>query len=253
MDEIARNPEDYESGDDPPNIPSPKEKHEHHPSHSNKESKYSNNKFGRFWERHSQQWKDVPVHDKSNAIFTIVIAVATTIYAFVTISQLREMRSSGTQTTEQTRELIAQAKAQATNTHDLALAADTQSKQAIEQTAKMVESLGKTDALIKATAELARQTKRSADMSGASLQLSQDAIHLDERPWIGIIGVSAEGIKEMSDVFTVEALSIEVHNSGKTPAVKLSVDCCVYSSLIWTDPIPDYDQSIADNEKIRQE
>jgi hypothetical protein len=232
MDEIARNDDDYEGGDDPPEVSHPKEEHQHQPSKPHKKSEYSYGKFARFWQRHSQQWKDVPVHDKSNAIFTIVIAVATTIYAFVTISQLTEMRTSGAQTTEQTKTLIKQATAQSTNTHDLAVAADTQSKQAIEQNKKMAESITKTDALIKATNDLAREAKRSADVARDSLDASSKTFHLDQRPWIMGARFELSPEPEAGKPFTVR---IYLTNTGKTTAINVTPQSRIMS---WHEEPP---------------
>jgi hypothetical protein len=252
MDEIARNPDDYEGGDNPPDGSHPKEEHQHQPSTPQKKSEYPHGKLGRFLQRHWQQWKDVPVHDKSNAVFTIVIAVATTVYAFVTIRQLGEMRSSGAQATEQAKKIIEQTTAQATNTNNLAIsagkqadAAKKQSEQAEAQTDTMRKSLIKTDSLIKATSALARETARQANISRDAMNASMKSADQDRRPWVGLPDFKCnECIADTNGSLSVGSMFGIMENSGKTPAIKMVVNAA-FTSRIRTEDIPDYESESA--------
>src|SRR5471032_641030 len=52
----------------------------------------------------------------------------------------------------------------------------------------LAESLKRTDALVRATSNLAIQSKRSADLADAGIQASKDAVRLDQRAWIWAVG-----------------------------------------------------------------
>ena len=41
------------------------------------------------------------------------------------------------------------------------------------------------------------------------------------------------------------------HNSGKTPALKLTYLCCMGGAVLWSDPIPDYDVEFRKAEENR--
>jgi len=148
--------------------------------------------------------------------------------------QLDEMKGSGVQA----KQLIEQATAQANS-------AKAQSEQAKAQTDKMGESLAKTEKLVGATSGLAKEAKRSADLSFESLRMAQENSRIDERPWLGVITISTEGGVETADSFSFKQIILTLQNSGKTPALKLSTDCCHMSLRKSSDPAPDYDDAIS--------
>jgi hypothetical protein len=191
--------------------------------------------------------KDMSGFEKSTLRWSRVAVVMSSLAALFVCAQWWEMHTSS----RDTHDLAIAAKNQADRTKDVADAAKSQSEQAIAQTGKMRESLEKTDSLIRATNDLATQAKRSADLSAAGLKASQDAIHLDERPWIGLIDVQTTGGAETHDTFRVESVIIVIHNSGKTPALKISGQCCLFSSYLWSEPIPDYDSEFRKSEEMR--
>jgi hypothetical protein len=221
--------------------------HENHPERAQKHAEQPNKTKGhpqRLWQR----FRAGTIHNQLTVIFTALIFIATGVYAILSGGQLYVMRHQ-----------LTEIKNSSADTHDLAIAAGkqadaakTQSDQAVAQTDKMGKSLEKTDSLIRATADLAAQAKRSANLSATNLQASQDAIHLDERPWIGIAGVTTDGGTETQDAFRVESVSIAFHNSGKTPAVRMKLECCMFSSILWRLPIPDYDETVKENERSKQ-
>jgi hypothetical protein len=69
---------------------------------------------------------------------------------------------------------------------------------------------------------------------------------IDQRPWAGISSISADfrpysrpdGDGGRFDGISVRSLSIEIQNSGKTPARELSVMCCTFSERPGWQPIP---------------
>jgi hypothetical protein len=72
-------------------------------------------------------------------------------------------------------------------------------------------------------------------------QAQLDAMKIDERAWIGITDVSTYGASKTQDALIVKSLAVTVHNSGKTPALKMSFSCRIRVDRLSTDPIPDYD------------
>ena len=175
-----------------------------------------------------QKWMVMSLPNKLTAIFTALLFVATSAYAIFSGYQLRvlqrqldEMKGSS----KQADRLITEASKQADS-------AKAQAQQAEAQTKKMGESLDKTDRLIRATGDLAKEAKRSADaahdavgIAKQSLVLSERSIEIQERPWVGIATLEIntaplENGEPMTGTLTFS-------NSGKSPAfdVELSSAC----------------------------
>lgn len=152
------------------------------------------------------RWKLTSTVNKMIAIATIVSAASTLTYAVFTYLQWRVLS-----------EQIAEIKKGSNDTHTLATAADTQSKQAIEQTKKMGESITKTDKLIGATSDLAKEAKRSADIANEGVKLTRKALRLDQRAWVGPLAVNKISIKPGVE----NELEIVITNTGKTPALNM--------------------------------
>jgi uncharacterized repeat protein (TIGR01451 family) len=200
-----------------------KEEHEDHET-AHKDADETKKKKGRphtLWQR----WRAGTIHNQLTVIFTVLIFLATSAYAIFSGYQLSVMKQQ-----------VAEMKSGSTDTHALAVAADTQSKQAIEQTDKMGKSLKKTDDLIRATSDLARESKRSADDADKSLSLARGAMQLEERPWVGAIDLKNLKIKVGEQV----TYSLVFSNSGKTPALHLraKVRASIYPKGI--DFVPTY-------------
>ena len=224
---------------DEPLGPELKAEHNDDPHSTPEDAKQPKNKKGHP-QTFKQKWAVMSLPNKLNVIFSAAIFLATGAYAVFSARQFSVMQDQ-----------LVQMKAGSADTHDLAIAAgkqaaaaDTQSKQAIEQTQKMAESISKTYALIRATADLGRQAKRSTDFA-------QDSMHLDQRAWVCLIDVQTVGGTETHDTFRVESVIVVIHNSGKTPALKISGQCCLFSSYLWSEPIPDYDSESRKSEEMR--
>ena len=158
------------------------------------------------------------------------------------------------------------------DTHDLAVAAakqadaaKAQSRQAEAQTKKMGESLRKTDALIrqsteqaKATNKLAVQAKRSADegeslarIAQKSLEISTEEMRLDQRAWVWIRDVVTSSGKEIDQpdpisgkpvhLMSVDTVDVLLANTGKTPALGVTIGDTILTTRKISDRIPDYD------------
>jgi len=157
-----------------------------------------------------QRWKQTTIANKWLVLTGAIVALGTIGQVGIAVftshlmnRQLTEMKTSSA------------------DTHDLAVAAEAQSKQAEEQTRKMSQSLEKTDSLIRqattqaiATNNLAREAKRSAD-------IAQDAFQLNERPWVGIHELRfprelALGDREIE-------LAVILINTGRTPALNATI------------------------------
>lgn len=114
------------------------------------------------------------------------------------------------------------------------------------------EQSDRAERLAKANEIIAQASKRSAEQSKASLEAStkqaqaaldasREAASLDQRAWVGLVGVETVGGEQTSDAFSFKSIIVAIRNSGKTPALQMSGECCMYVNRPWTDPIPDYD------------
>ena len=200
MHQVPGRAEDHRANDEPSQGSSPEQEHNQEPSNTHKETYKTDGQFRSFWKRHWQQWKNVSVHDKLNTFFTIVIAVATVAYVIVTKHQLNEMRSSGTHATEQTRKLIEQATVQATNTHDLAIAAGEQADNA---------------------RKAAGEATKSREQSERAFERTVDQFHLEQRAWLGIKGIHVDTPEADKEIVVL----INFINSGKTIAANVGGYC----------------------------
>ena len=183
-----------------------------------------------------QKWGAMHLPNKLNVIFSALIFAATSIYAGFSGWQLHIMKEQLGEIRESSGDTHALAEAAKTQ----AVAADTQSKQAIEQTAKMAQSLTRTDNLIKATSDLAKESHRQANIAKDTLTFSQESADQDRRPWVGIQLIECNGCTSDQDGFTIGSLVVGISNTGRTPAINLHIDH-VLTSVKWTDPIPDID------------
>jgi hypothetical protein len=88
--------------------------------------------------------------------------------------------------------------------------------------------------------ETVRSNKAQELASTASFQATVDSARLDQRAWVGVVGVNAVGVKADEDSFGIQSLSIVIRNSGKTPALKMSASNRGGVKL-HSDPFPDYE------------
>lgn len=121
------------------------------------------------------------------------------------------------------------------DTHTLA-------EQAEAQTEKTKEALARTDALISATRELADQAKRQADIAGAAINANVRIAQEDRRPWVGLQALQCNNCVVNGDnSLSIGDLSALVVNTGKTPAVNMTVQWTFISTYI-NQRIPTYDE-----------
>ncbi len=151
--------------------------------------------------------------------------------------QWREMKEGG----KDTKALAEAAKTQAE-------AAKAQSEQAEAQTKKMAESLSKTDNLIrqataqaKAGNELARAARRSADIANEALEAGIESGWEDRRPWVGLQAFQCNGCTETDGNLRIGVLAGIIANTGKTPAIRMSIHVGSILNIRKSDPIPDWD------------
>jgi hypothetical protein len=93
----------------------------------------------------------------------------------------------------------------------------------------------------------------SEKLSRESINRSMEIFQNEQRAWVGIIGTSTTGgsVKEAS--FSFSDLQVVIHNSGRTPALKATSQCCVLVTLPWRDPVPDLDAEIVRDQAKKQE
>jgi cell division protein FtsL len=146
-----------------------------------------------------------------------------------------------------------------------------ESESASKQTTRLIEEAGKIADSMKETVGQAKKaldvTKNAIDTNSvqskkaleSSAKQAQDALtasqvsaNLDQRAWVGLVGVDTQGGERTPDAFKFQSIIVTVRNSGKTPAIKLSGECCMYVNRLWTDPIPDYDTETKREEDERK-
>lgn len=182
-----------------------------------------------------QRWKATGLPNKLSIIFSALIFLATAVYAAFSGWQLAVMK-------KQLNEIHSGSK----DTHDVAVAAGkqadaakTQSEQAIQQTATMGQSLSKTDDLIRATVDLAKQAKRSADIASLALKANEESTEQERRPWVGIMAVQCSNCVSKQDrSLSIGQLFATVANTGKTPALDLTINA-FSTTRKREDQIPD--------------
>ncbi|WP_433964253.1 hypothetical protein [Tunturiibacter gelidiferens] len=158
--------------------------------------------------------------DKAVAFFTICLVGVAIWQAVIFNRQWEEMHTGGEDT-----------KALATAADTQAKAAKAQADEAKEQVGKMVESLAKTDALIRqataqatATNRLAVQAQRSADYAKQAVDNSIES----ERPWVGVSSYRVDNFVEGKTA----KITINITNSGKRPASSKAIyEAAVFKSL----------------------
>jgi hypothetical protein len=87
----------------------------------------------------------------------------------------------------------------------------------------------------------ASAAKSAADTADATLKSSQKSFEIDERAWVGVAEWHSEVGPIENGVITMKEMKIILRNTGKTPATKLSIRCCSYSTSVLNGPIPDFD------------
>jgi hypothetical protein len=137
-------------------------------------------------------------------ILTAIIGFFTLLNALAAIAYYSTYKKSVAATGQQSDQLIRAAQIQANAAEKMAVSSSAQA-------VKMTELAAQATAQATSTNLLAQQAKRSADIANEILQVSREASQEDRRAW-----VSAE-IGEKEGRFF-----IAMHNTGKTPALKVS-------------------------------
>jgi len=171
--------------------------------------------------RENQSATDIERDIRSGERWLIGIGVATlvinTIIALIYYGQLKEMRKA-TQyagvAAKAATDTLNEVRAGSTDTHKLAEAADTQSKQAIEQTQIMGKSITKTDNLVTATNRLANSSDIQSRINAKELELS-------ERPWVFFDASITSPLTFDSSGARV-GVRIVSRNTGHSPAAGIS-------------------------------
>lgn len=111
------------------------------------------------------------------------------------------------------------------------------------------------DSFKKTLYQMQAQTKAqegAAKAASDSVKATQDAMRLDQRAWVGVVDVRTEGGTETQNEFKYSNAEVSIHNSGKTPALKVSIWCCIFTGGGIGESIPDYDDVIkTDSERAK--
>jgi len=78
-----------------------------------------------------------------------------------------------------------------------------------------------------------------------------DAMRIDQRAWVSVVGINTENGTVTDHTLKIDSVNIGIHNSGKTPAIKMGSVEFLSVTRPLSDPIPDYDiESKAINERL---
>jgi hypothetical protein len=168
-----------------------------------------------------------------NALLVVFGIIAIFIY----YGQLKVMRGQLGEIVKQYPEIRRQAQA-STDAVKQAAADSVENSERVERQLKILQQ--QADAASKSAAAVQRQTEDS-----------KTAMQVDQRPWVGLVRWDTDKEKAKNP-FMVQGLSIVLRNSGKTPALKVRLECCYYIRLYTYEPIPDYDaQAAAEDQRER--
>jgi hypothetical protein len=131
------------------------------------------------------------------------------------------------------------------DTHTLAEAARKQADKA----ETISDSIRQAVEALKVSNSQARQSlEKTLAQSKTALDTTITASHLDQRAWVGLTDflsvnplLSADGMK-----FSVEGVKLTIRNSGKTPAIHLSISV-LETGRPFSDPIKDFDEINQEN------
>lgn len=223
-------------------IKSPKNNSDISASHTqNSQTKRKPTQETKLWKK----LKETSITDRIMAGGTIVIAVATTIYTIISIGQWRIMREQTVASFQQLSTAKASIRIAENTLSDARKSGEEQSAKA-ERLTKANEKISdaasrSADAMAKSVEQGKASLEASTKQAQAALDASRETAGLDQRAWVGLVGVETVGGEQTSDAFSFKSIIVAIRNSGKTPALKLSGECCMYVNRPWTDPIPDYD------------
>jgi hypothetical protein len=101
------------------------------------------------------------------------------------------------------------------------------------------------------TAGIYCANKKVAEDTHQSVINAEASFKLGERAWVGVTTpITQNPVLNIKDrVFSFEKASIILRNSGKTPALKVDWTCCFNLEQASSDPIPDFDVVMAEQQR----
>jgi len=90
------------------------------------------------------------------------------------------------------------------------------------------------------------EAQLSRQQAEKSFKATVDQFHMDERAWVGVDSLESPGASIDDARIEIRSITVTIHNSGKTPALKASINCCIPILRKWGDSIPEYDQVVND-------
>jgi len=156
------------------------------------------------------------------AIATVVIAVANGFYTFFALQQWHTMQNTLTEMKRSGQS-----------------AAD-QIWRAVDNLNWLAKEMMNANSVSKSNADtISRNASRA-------LTASIENMRLEQRAWMGVIDVRANGSQFESGAFSVGSVDIVIYNSGRTPAINVSDMVYTVTSQSRSEPIPDYDAITAE-------
>lgn len=121
--------------------------------------------------------------------------------------------------------------------------ADTAYQQKITMDGQWSSMFGQWMTMKQTLLEMQQQTPgvlSSAKAAQLAVTSNINAMRLDERAWIGMVGSSTVGGIQTGDNFSFQKVGITLRNTGKTPAIKMNASW-ITVPRDWRDPVPDYE------------
>jgi hypothetical protein len=100
---------------------------------------------------------------------------------------------------------------------------------------------GDTHDLAVAAGKQAEAAKAQAAISKQNLEAIIKNFQGDQRAWIGTIDAWPEDFGANSASFQMKTIAITLRNSGRSPAINVSLECCFIRDIPSTSPIPAYE------------
>ena len=178
-------------------------------------------------------------------VASVLVNIAIAAIYYGQLGEMRRATEAATKSANAADATLKEIRAGGTDTHDLAVAAKAQAAAAQAQSEQAERQ-------VKGIQAMATETGRQADIARQALRFNKESADEDRRPWISIADIYSDNAIETAERFKVGAVRIAIHNSGKTPAIKVIFDCCMYTNRLWSDPVPNYDQITKSNEDFAE-
>lgn len=178
-----------------------------------------------------QRWKQTSLHNKALVFSGVIVAFGTLFYSGAAIVQVCMFNRSSKQAEEQTAKLIEAANTQA--------CAASKNAEAAARFASSAEGINAQ------TQNAVKQFKRLADDTETNIRNAQKTFRDEQRAWVGI-GITRPQVTSFESTNPIE-IDIPFFNSGKTPARNVrEVVNAILSPMPMSQPTPSQIKQLED-------